>query len=56
MTFTFSSAMAIHTAQVCPPSSEPWRAGHAHCQLNDLPKAGGSVFSHPLPAYLESAQ
>lgn len=47
MTFTFSSAMAIHTAQVCPPSSEPWRAGHAHCQLNGLPKAGGVCLSPP---------
>ena len=56
MTFTFSSAMAIHTAQVCPPSSEPWTAGHAHCQLNGLPKAGGVCLSPPpsLPWSLHS--
>jgi len=44
MTFTFSSAMAIHSAQVCPPSSEPWRTGHAHWQLNGLAKAGSLSF------------
>ena len=54
MTFTFSSAMAICTAQVCPPCSEPWRTGHAHRQLNGLLKAGEGVggLSYPTPTPL----